>query len=133
MLCLYPPSFRRQFADEMTDDFQQATEEAWASGFVGVLVLWTRVARDFFGSLAYQWLRSGLAGGALIPAAFSLLVTVLLHTAPRPTLAPRPRNYDPQMNEMVLVMAVVVLIVAATVVITGRFWLSVFRRSRVSR
>ena len=133
MLCLYPPSFRRQFADEMTDDFQQATEEAWASGFVDVLMLWTRVARDFFGSLAYQWLRSGIAGGALIPGAFSVLVTVLLHTAPRPQLAPRPRNYDPQMNEMVLVMAVVVLIVAATVVITGRFWLSVFRRSRVSR
>jgi hypothetical protein len=134
MLYLYPPAFRRQFADEMADDFQEATEEAWANGFTGVLMLWTRVARDFLGSLAYQWLRSGVSSSALIPGVFSLLVAVLLHTAPRSKLEPgsRPRIFDPQINEMVLLIAVVVLIVAATVVITGRFWLSVFRRSRVT-
>ena len=128
MLYLYPPSFRRQFAEEMADDFQEATEEAWTNGFTAVLVLWASVARDFLGSLAGQWLRSGVSNSTLIPGAVTVLVTVVLHTSPRPELALRPRNYDPNMNEMVLVMAVVVVVIAATVVITGRFWLSVFRR-----
>ena len=128
MLYLYPPSFRRQFAAEMADDFQDATGEAWTNGFTAVLVLWASVARDFLGSLAVQWLRSGVSNSTLIPGAVTILVTAVLHTSARPKLALRPRNYDPQMNEMVLVMAVVVVVIAATVVITGRFWLSVFRR-----
>src|SRR5258706_93026 len=117
---LYPPDFRREFASEMTRDFDQATREAWSgTAWPGVLVLWAHLGADFALTLVRQWLWSPWLAITLIPAAISIagMVTVasLLAQPPPPLSVPQP---DHDQIALLLLVTVVLLIVAATIILT---------------
>ncbi len=129
LLQLYPSSFRGAFGDEMVCDFEEATDEAWATGgWTCVLAVWTTVARDLIRTIASQWLRSGVPILLATSAAWTISFCVLIaQGVPRDIVIPE-RNPDQEMRFMLVGLAVVVLVIVATVLITGLFWMSVVRR-----
>ena len=132
-LLFYPSVFRLQFGDEMVTDFDEATHEAWhARGWVGVWALWCLVVIDFARSVAVQWLRTGLPAVLLVSVALNMMMCTLIaqqFVGRAPTLAP-PRNPDEEMKIMLVGLAVVIVLIAAIILVTGWFWMLVVRRTR---
>jgi hypothetical protein len=138
LLHLYPAPFRREFGDEMVCDFDDATDEAWVlGGWTSVLGCWTLITADFIWTAIVQWLRTGWPAVAALSATWTTLCCTVIAQQIRPdprefSLIP-PKNPDQEMLVMLLGIAVVFVIIAATIVITGRFWLQVLRRQRRAR
>ena len=129
LLYLYPASFRRQFGNEMVCDFQDQTVEAWAIGGVaGLLSFWLSVARDLIASLARQWLRLGTPAGSAAWAISLGLIAVLQGSTKRQADIPPTLTADQETNFMLVGLAVVVLLIVATVLVTTLFWISVLKR-----
>ena len=133
LLLLYPKAFREKFGDEMACDFEEATSEAWAArGWIGVLTLVALVAADLMRTAVSQWLRTGwpaaLALSGTLTAAYSVLIA---HQVPHGTDVSRllpARTADEEMRVMMFGAVVVVLLIAATILITAWFWMFAVRR-----
>jgi hypothetical protein len=129
LLHLYPSAFRSEFGDEMAYDFEEATGEAWTiGGWTTVLVVWTTFAHDLIRSVVVQWMRSGapilVAASAVWTISFCVLIA---QGVPRDISLPQ-RNPDEDMRLMLMGFAVVLLVIVATILITGLFWMSVVKR-----
>ncbi len=131
-LFLYPPAFRRDFGPDMVRDFTDASHEAWtAAGRTGLALLWHQVALDLLLTASRQWLRTGLpllAVLSILPAigAASAIARLLAHTA-------TPLHVQPEHQEtftLMLLIASVLLIIAATIVFTLWFTRPLLYRRR---
>jgi hypothetical protein len=130
LLHLYPGRFRSEFGAEMACDFEDATSEAWTDGgWSAVLLTWVVVSRDLMFSLAAQWLRSGLPVIFAISAAWAISCCVLVaQGVPQNLVILDTRNPEKEVEIMLLGLAVVVLLIVATVLVTGWFWITVLKR-----
>jgi hypothetical protein len=131
MLVLYPARFRDQFRHEMASDFEEASRDALAAPgrWLALASLWALVAADFLRTLAIQWLRTGLPLVALM-AAFvtSGTVSMLAWIWPSPPVASSAPDSD--IAFLVLVAAVVLLVIASTIVFSLLFLRPLFYRRR---
>jgi hypothetical protein len=60
LLGLYPRAFRREFATDMIQDFEEASHEAWTNtGWRGLLSFAFFAGADVARGVLMQWLRSG--------------------------------------------------------------------------
>jgi hypothetical protein len=119
LLLLYPARFRHQFEIEMARDFEEASHDALADrrGSMALVALWGLVAGDFLRTLAIQWLRTGLPLIALVAAfATSGTVSVLAWIWPSPPVA--SGSSDSDVVFLIVITAVVLLVIASTIVFT---------------
>ncbi len=132
-LLFYPSAFRLRFGDEMICDFDESTDDAWrARGWSGVVALWLVVGIDLVRTVTIQWLRTGLPALLVVSVAWSTMMCTLIaqqFIARAPVLAP-PRNPDEEMSLMLVGLAVVIVLIAAIILVTGWFWMLVVRRTR---
>jgi hypothetical protein len=132
---LYPPAFRREFASEMAGDFEDATCEAWHDGrWLAVVPLWIHVCHDLTWSVAAQWFRNGFLVVTVLSALGTTMcgfaVTRLLRRPLQP-ISLSPKDED---EVVLLVLATMVILLAATVItFTVCFWLLVLRRNGRAR
>ena len=123
LLALYPPAFRREFASDMIQDFEDATHEAWANDrWRGVLSLWLFACADVVRSLPMQWLRSGtliVSGLALMTATSCAAAVGILD--PRVPYTMKPSS--PERDELLLLIlaTTIVVLIAATVIFSLMF------------
>jgi hypothetical protein len=133
LLHLYPDAFRLEFGAEMACDFEDATTEARTMrGWIGVLVVWGILTADLFRAITVQWLRTGVPTVIAIGAIWTISCCVLIaqQTAPRrdiPLLLP-PRTAEQEVQILLFGSAVLVLLIVATVLVAGWFWMSVLKR-----
>ena len=123
LLALYPGAFRRQFAADMVEDFDEATREAWANDqWRGVLSVWLFVCADVLRNVPVEWLRSGsliIAAIAVVSATFCAAVVSTLDLR-----VPYTMNSSSPEREGVLVLILattILVIIAATVVFSLMF------------
>jgi hypothetical protein len=117
LVALYPPAFRREFASDMIQDFEDASHEAWANDhWRGVLSLWVFTGFDVMRNVLAQWTRSG----ALIVTALALMTATssvavgLLDLRVRYTMRPSSPERDGVL--VLILVTTVVVIIAATVI-----------------
>jgi hypothetical protein len=130
---LYPPAFRKEFAPDMVRDFADASDETWADrGAAGLLLLWHQTTMDLLLTLMWQWWRTGLpAIGALslLPSlAASIGIARLARALPLNVVLPR---HDQETLTLLMLIATVVLLIAATIVFTHWFTAPLRNRRRV--
>jgi hypothetical protein len=116
-LRLCPPAFRREYSDQMLQDFEDACREAVDAGGMGRLRL--QMGLDLIRTLGVQWFRSGWP--------VIMLLSVLPMLAALTGLAPlvgranfeiptdRP---DSEAIGLVLIATITVFLVATTIVLT---------------
>ena len=133
LLHLYPRAFRHEFGAEMACDFEDATTEARnLRGWPGVLAVWGILTADLLRAMTTQWLRTGVPTVVTISAAWTISCCVLIaqQTAPQRdiSLLIPPRVADEEMRILLFGSAVVVLLIVATILVAGWFWMSVLKR-----
>jgi hypothetical protein len=119
-LYLYPPQFRREFAEEMARDFNEATSEAQAARG-GLVTFRARICADFLKTVLFQWARTGLPAIALVAAIVPLYTVTLLARLSQSTPVSIPTEPDAEMLAIVLLVTVVLLIVVSTILMTVLF------------
>ncbi len=118
LLALYPPAFRREFASDMIQDFEDASHEAWDNdSWKGVLSLWVFTSADVARNVPAQWLRSG----TLIVTALALMSTAACAAAVGMLDLRVPytmRSSSPERDVVLLLIltTTIVVIIAATVI-----------------
>jgi hypothetical protein len=123
LLGLYPRAFRREFASDMIQDFEEAGHEAWINdGWRGVLSLWLFAGADIVRSVPMQWLRSGtvIVTGLALTIATSCAAAVGI-LDPRVPYTMRPSS--PERDELLLLVlaTTIVVVIAATIVFSLMF------------
>jgi hypothetical protein len=135
LLRLYPPPFRKEFASDMALDFADASDEAWRhAGWIGLFALWSRVAVDFTGSIAVQWLRTGIPLLALLAMSGAVLsASAALRIAPTMTsmFIAQLSERDTEIGILMLMAATVFLIIAATIIFNLCFLRPMLRKKRL--
>jgi hypothetical protein len=116
-LRLCPPAFRREYGDQMQQDFEDACREAADTGGMGRLRL--QMGLDLIRTLTVQWIRSGW------PVIMLLSVLPMLGAlAGLARLVDRanfviPENLpDSEAIGLVLIATITVFLVATTIVLT---------------
>jgi hypothetical protein len=117
-LCLCPGEFRRDHGGEMAGDFACARREIAAQGSAALWTLRLQMAIDLARTIVVQWLRTGLPAIGCVALACSLLVTVSLASLVRRLSFRMPTDrVDAEGVTLVLLAAVVLMVVAATIVL----------------
>jgi hypothetical protein len=135
LVLLYPAAFRRQFAIEMTCDFDDATCDAWREGrWLAVVPLWMRVCHDLTWTVMVQWVRHGLP---VVPVLSAFGTAMFVFAAASAIWRPlQPMVLVPKDNGLTLLVflaTLVILIAAAVITFTVCFWLLVVRRNERAR
>ena len=132
LLRLYPIRFQEEFASDMALDFADASDEAWLQRrWAGLCALWVRVAADFTRSLVGQWIRTRIPLFALVAFVVALTtVSTLLAVAPSGPMVVNVRPHDREQVEFILIAACLLLIVAATIIMTVCFLRPMIRRGQ---
>jgi hypothetical protein len=126
---LCPGEFRRDHGNEMICDFDDARREAAASGAKAVWAFLLLVFADLGWTLVVQWLRTGLPVIGCTAAIVPLLLANAVAAIARRFTIHVPK--DPAIEEaaaLVLLGAVAVLVIVATIVFNG--WMHRPRRLR---
>jgi len=131
-LFLCPPAFRREFAQEILLVFDEARQEARiAAPQYGLWSFRARMAADLAGTIVRQWLRTGWPVMAplaiLYPLAASSALAALWRRIPLHMLR---GTADSDVLMLELLAAVVLLIVAATIILTLWFTRPLLYRHR---
>jgi len=131
-LFLCPPAFRREFAQEILLVFDEARQEARiAAPQYGLWPFRARMAADLAGTIVRQWFRTGwpiMAPLAILyPLAASSALATLWRRIPLHMLR---GTADSDVLMLELVAAVVLLIVAATIILTLWFTRPLLYRHR---
>ena len=117
-LYLYPPRFRREFAEEMRRDFEEATFEAHAERS-SLLAFRTRICADLVKTVLLQWARTGLPAIALVATVVPIVTATLLARLSQATPMVIPtENPNEEVVALVLLFMVVLLIVITTILLT---------------
>jgi uncharacterized membrane protein YidH (DUF202 family) len=132
LLRLYPIRFQEEFASDMALDFADASDDAWLQRrWTGLCALWVRVAADLTRSLLAQWIRTRTPLFALIAFVVALTtVSTLLAVAPSGQVVLNVKPHDRELIELLLVTACMLLIVAATIIMTVCFLRPMIRRGQ---
>jgi hypothetical protein len=118
LLGLYPPAFRREFASDMIQDFEEASYETWASGgWQGLSSFAFITGMDVARGVLMQWLRSGRAivmglAFAITGACAAVIGTLDLRV--RYVIQPSSPERDGVF--VLILVTTVVVIIAATVI-----------------
>lgn len=132
LLRLYPIRFQEEFASDMALDFADASDDAWLQRrWTGLCALWIRVAADLTRSLVAQWIRTRVPLFALV--AFVVAVTTvstLFAVAPSGQMVLNVKPHDRELVELILITACMLLIVAATIIMTVCFLRPMTRRGQ---
>lgn len=128
-LSLYPAGFRRDHADEMARDFDEARHEAAADDGRAVWFLRFVIAIDLVRTLAAQWVRTGLPVFAFASIIVTLAIAELLATLARRATARIPHGLEDEEIVTVLFLAVIaVVLIAMTIVLS--LWVGRLTRPR---
>jgi hypothetical protein len=118
LLGLYPPAFHREFASDMTQDFEEASQEAWTNRrWRGVVSLWYFTCANVVCTVPIQWLRSRtlVVGGLALMIATSCAASVgVLDRRVPYTLRSSSRERDGVL--LLILAATVVVVIAATII-----------------
>ena len=118
-LLLYPQPFRAEFGDEMLHDFTTESAEVYRGGIGNRLSLWCWTARDLVRSVMLQWVRTGAP--ALVFASIGAGMTTTVATVqmlPRGGFETPATAADRDALTLMLLAAVVILLIASTIVFT---------------
>ena len=131
LLGLYPRAFRREFAFDMIQDFEEASEEVWQNErWKGLMWLWVFTGADVIRTAPLQWVRNGtLVFGvfAVISAASCAAVVEVLTS--RVAYQMQPSSPEREGVLVLIVVTTVVVLVAATVIFSLVFLRPVLGRS----
>lgn len=122
LLALYPPAFRREFASDMIQDFEDASHEAWANDhWRGMLLLWVSTSVDVVRNVPAQWLRSGtlIVTALALVTATSCVAVGLLDLRVRYTMTPSSPERDVLL--LLILATTIVVLIAATMVFSLMF------------
>ena len=125
-LYLYPPAFRREFSREMVLVFDEVRRDARDSSPGGDRwSFWARMIADLARTIALQWMRTGW------PVIGALSVLYPLARFWRRTSFVLPSgNADADVSALVLLVAIVLVVIAATIVLTLWFTRPLLYRRR---
>jgi hypothetical protein len=131
-LFLCPPAFRREFAQEILLVFDEARQEArLAAPQYGLWSFRARMAVDLAATIVRQWFRTGLPILAPLAILYPLAASSALATLWRRMPFHVPRGTaDSDVLMLELLAAVVLLIVAATIILTLWFTRPLLYRHR---
>jgi hypothetical protein len=123
LLRLYPAAFRRAFGADMTEDFEEASLEAWMQDrWRGMLSLWFFTCADLMRTVPLQWLRSRtlIVSGLGLIFATSCAAAVGILDARVPYMI---RSSSPERDGILLLIlaATVVVVIAATIIFSQVF------------
>ena len=118
-LCLYPAGFRREHADEMARDFDEARGEAAAAGDRALWILRLLIAVDLVRTFGVQWLRSGFPAIGLASILVSLTLAEGIATVARIARVQMPDEaVDGEVVGVLLLAVVTVVLIAMTITIS---------------
>ena len=135
-LWLCPPSFRRQYADQILRDFVDARSETRGNAVAGGLQFarWRfglQMSLDLGRTVVTQWIRTGaiaIAAGAMLCALSLVSALVAFVQRIHVDLPPRALEFD--VLFVVLIISVIVVIIASTIIFTQWFAASIRRQPR---
>jgi hypothetical protein len=131
LLGLYPSAFRREFASDMIQDFEEASHEAWTNtGWRGLLSFAFFTAADVARSVLMQWLRSGrllVMGLAFAIAAACATIIGMLDL--RVPYIIRPSSPERDGVLMLILVTTIIVVIAATIVFSVMFLRPVLNRN----
>lgn len=131
LLGLYPHAFRRAFAFDMIQDFEEASRETWMHDrWRGVLSLWLFTSADVVRGVALQWVRSStlvFSAIAVMSAASCAAAVGVLD----PRVPYTMRSSSPERDGLLLLIlaTTIVVLIAATVIFTLMFLRPVLNRN----
>jgi hypothetical protein len=135
LLGLYPRAFRREFASDMIQDFEEASEEARTNdGWRVLLSFWLFTGADVARSVPVQWLRSGtpiVIVLALVIATSCAAVVGMIDTRVPYIM----RSSSPERDELLLLIlaTTIVVVIAATIIFALMFLRPVLNRNAARR
>jgi hypothetical protein len=116
-LHLCPGEFRREHGDEMGSDFDDARREAASAGGAAVWTLRLLMSVDLGRTIVVQWLRTGLPVIGCVALCCSLaLIAAFASVARRITVRIPADTIEAEVVGVVLLSAVAVLVIVATIV-----------------
>jgi hypothetical protein len=131
-LYLYPPAFRRDFGAEMVRVFDEARQETLLSGPGGGLWRFrARMSADLASAIVRQWLKTGWPVVGALSLLYSLTAASALASLWRrlPFVLPRG-TADADILMLELLAAIVLLLVATTIILTLWFTRPLLYRRR---
>jgi len=131
-LSLYPPAFRREFSPDMVRDFDEARHEAQVTDQgCGLWTFRAQMITDLASTVVWQWLRTGLPFIVVLAVTGPLIAASALASLWRPVSIVLPRETaDADMIVLELLVAVVLFVIAATIIFTLWFTRPIRRRIR---
>ncbi|HEX5214856.1 MAG TPA: hypothetical protein VFV98_05305 [Vicinamibacterales bacterium] len=129
-LWLCPPSFRRQYGDQMLRDFVEARGDARAAREPRAVHRFAaQMTVDLARTVVIQWIRTG----AIVIAAAAMLCTLALTTAlvgfvQRIRVDVPPRQLELDTLFVVLMVSVIVVVIASAIIFTHWFAASIRRQ-----
>jgi hypothetical protein len=134
-LTLYPAAFRREFAREMTRDFDEAGQEAWLERrWRGLLTVWSQMGVDLARSVVRQWIQTGVPVIMLVSAVTTLAAagTAAQILVGEPMTPPASAD-DRDLVMLMLLIATALGVIFGTIVFTVWFTRPLARRPPCSR
>ena len=131
LLALYPRAFRREFAFDMIQDFEEANREAWMENrWRGILSLWLLSGADVVRGVTVQWIRSSTLVFSAI-AVMSAASCAAAVGALDPRVPFTMRASSPERDELLLLIlaTTVVVLITAVVVFSLMFLRPVLSRN----
>lgn len=129
---LYPPAFRREFSPQMVHDFENARQDPEITGSAhGLWALRARMIVDLARTVVLQWFRSGwpvILGVSMVGPLLAVAALASLWRRAHfvlPTGTP-----DADVIALVLLAATLVIVIAATIILTLWFAHPLTRRHR---
>jgi hypothetical protein len=130
-LRLCPPGFRRDYADEMVADFNQAHDEASSTGNHAVWRFRLLMAVDLARTFSVQWSRTGLPLIALVSLVVPLTLVEGLATLARHATFDIPADTaHAEIIGIMLLTVTAVCLIAMTIVLTLWVWRPIRRGRR---
>jgi hypothetical protein len=131
-LYLYPPAFRREFLREMVRVFDEVRHDAQdSSPGGGRWSFWARMIADLARTIALQWMRTGWPVIGALSVLYPLTAVSALARFWRRTSFVLPSgNADADVTALVLLVAIVLVVIAATIVLTLWFTRPLLYRRR---
>jgi len=131
-LYLCPPAFRREFSPEIVRVFHEARHDTQlASPGAGLCAFWVRMIADLALTVVRQWLRTAWPFIVVISTLYPLMAASAIAKFWRRVPAVRPRaTPDADVIVLALLTAVVIVVIAATIIFTLWFMRPLLYRRR---
>jgi hypothetical protein len=130
-LYLYPPAFRREFSREIVRVFNEARHESEvASPGGGLWAFRAWMIADLARTIVLQWIRTGWPFIVVISTLYPLVVASAVSILWRPTPYVSHGTSEADVIVLALLSAVVLVVIATTIILTLWFTRPLFYRRR---